>query len=250
MQKVIVSDELEGLFLNKSLQINCLQFVDSLHVNIESLCAQMSVRERDELNNITEQKRVDWMLGRIVAKRSIGVFITQYVGLCPSFDSIHIISGNGQRPTYITLGNEGVPTNIHKDIHTEAVLSISHCKGVALSNVVNRNTQGLVGVDVERIRSFRDETMRAFLTIEEYVAHQRVFESEKEKDITLRWCLKEAYLKAKGTGLRTQPVTIKVVLSDDSTKIRFFEAGTYVPTEVYWTTKDNLYILVSVTICV
>jgi phosphopantetheinyl transferase len=92
--------------------------------------------------------------------------------------------------------------------HLYAV-SLSH-SGIFGAAVITHQPGWRVGVDIERIRTFHPHTLKAFLTDREYNLLMQPKPSIRPFLATLLWSCKEAYLKARGVGLRQHPKTLTV----------------------------------------
>ncbi len=89
--------------------------------------------------------------------------------------------------------------------------SISHCKGLAVCAVCSAD-EGEVGVDCERLRSFRAAVSgRVFTESERALINSS---SNKEQCAVTLWTLKESYVKYTGTGLAGHTKDIEFSLKD------------------------------------
>ena len=85
-------------------------------------------------------------------------------------------------------------------------VSISHTPGLVMAAVAPRP----VGCDVEAIRPARLRIAPRVLTPREYAHFLSLPDSpHRPREFFRLWTLKEAYLKAIGTGLRTPPATLE-----------------------------------------
>lgn len=162
----------------------------------------LSERELQVLENKDEHKRLGWLASRYALKEAVREFFPDRQPW--EIAVIHEMNGKPVLP-----GMEGVSIS----------LSHSGCYGAA---AVTR--RGRAGVDIERVRSFREEMLRAFLTEEEF---GRVMAAEgQERDVlaTGYWAGKEAYLKALGLGLRRHPQTISIA----DLRVRWISTEDYV----------------------
>lgn len=96
-------------------------------------------------------------------------------------------------------------------------ISIAHSGERAVAVAARRS----VGVDLERIQTRRDDLYRAFLAPDEYELLDALCTDENgdaRGDAMaaqiLCWTLKESALKARGTGLRVSPKTLRIVLEE------------------------------------
>ncbi len=205
--------------------------------------ADFTEHERNLFSSVIDTKKQNWVLGRLAAKRAVECYGTLrgYNGI--AYHNIEIHSGTGQPPTFTIKHNLRDTRTLEK----ESRLSLAHSDGVAVAQVINSRAGKRVGVDIEKIRSFDEATIHAFTTDREYESHMSLDPFQRDRDATLRWCLKEAYLKAIGTGLRVHPRKVEAIFNSKKPEnVSFTFAGKQVPVKVRWTIVDELYILVSV----
>ncbi len=125
----------------------------------------------------------------------------------------------------------------------DCVVSLSHSGTLGAAGLTNEKYT--IGIDVEFVRPFADDTARAFLTPLEYrfiVAQGR---NNRDALLTTHWCLKEAYLKALGVGLRIHPGRISVHFSHgrQGGKISIFQDGARANARAFWTAVKKNAIL-------
>lgn len=96
-------------------------------------------------------------------------------------------------------------------------ISIAHSGNRAVAAAANR----AIGVDLERIQPRREDLYRAFLAPDEYELLDALCTDENGDARgdpmaaqILCWTLKEAALKARGTGLRVSPRSLRIVLEE------------------------------------
>lgn len=96
--------------------------------------------------------------------------------------------------TPITKGELGKPSlTEHPDIH----YNISHADGIAACIVSDREC----GIDCENVRSFRPNVMKRAFSEKEREMVENAPENERDFLFFRLWTLKEAYVKALGTGI-------------------------------------------------
>ena len=96
--------------------------------------------------------------------------------------------------TPVTLGEHGKPfLTEHPEVH----YNISHADGIAAVIV----SEYECGIDCEGVRRYDPRTMRRVCSEAEREAVEAASEKEKELLFFSLWTLKEAYVKAIGTGL-------------------------------------------------
>jgi len=164
----------------------------------------LTENERKILSDLggPENRRIEWLTGRIVAKDAIRAFIKERhdVELCPAD---------------IEIGHNQYGQPIPRGIWTQTIgevpsLSLAHTDGVAVA-IVGAAEGGLeVGVDIERIcphpQGFED---MAFLP-EERVLLNSIQEEARDEWVTRFWCAKEALSKCLGRGLVEGPQSVAV----------------------------------------
>ena len=90
----------------------------------------------------------------------------------------------------------------HPDIH----FNISHSRGL----VVCAFHDGEIGVDVELVRTFRENVLRRICTDKEIAAIQKEKGTPIYEELFFRyWTAKESYLKYTGTGLASDPKSVE-----------------------------------------
>lgn len=135
-----------------------------------------------------EQDRSRYRRGRTALRLLLGGYGDR------SPDAIVIVEGHGDKPFTETADLE---------------FNVSHSGDKALIAVRRR---GALGVDVEQLRPIEDRSalaQRYFCEEERRVIAQSTQELADLRFLTC-WTRKEAYLKASGTGLRTDPVLYHV----------------------------------------
>lgn len=95
----------------------------------------------------------------------------------------------------IRFNSYGKPSFLHLPVS----FNVSHTKGLCASVIALGAPGWEVGIDVETIRSYKENVAKRVFT-EEEMAYIRE-SSSKDEAFTRLWTLKEAYVKAIGTGL-------------------------------------------------
>lgn len=205
----------------------------------EPLTCELTPNERVALTHMPAEKRGAWLAGRVAGKRALVRAVRGELRSTPEPSSIEIHSGNGERPTWLLQGRQRQP---------RATFSIAHSHHAAFS-CASSNEKELLGVDCEFIRPLPGHVVRAFLTPRELYEHESTHALPHMHDALLRWCVKEAYLKARGCGLRTHPKHVEVRgLHENDKTMSITENGINIDTRVEWTIHNDTYILVCVRI--
>lgn len=151
------------------------------------------------------KRAAEWLAGRVAAKRSVQRVLAQSRGTVPTENDL-CISTNGQgKPTAHIARQPGSRV---------ADVSISHSNGVAVAAAaLPGNFEGL-GIDVEKVEKRSENWMNDYFTQWEIrIASQG---RDQTSRFTAMWALKEAALKALGTGLAFDLRDMEVVEIDDS----------------------------------
>ena len=156
---------------------------------------------KDELAlwpELTVDKRVARMLGRIAAKKAIVCYLQR--------------EGVSCTPMSVGVHNDalGAPFVLVDAVTRDDIrISLSHESAGAVA-VVSGALSRRFGVDIERIQSFDARFQADFLSPEEQQVVAMLPIAEQSRALTRYWSLKEACLKAIGTGLQEHPHTLLI----------------------------------------
>lgn len=148
--------------------------------------------------SLSEEKYLARLLGRIAVKKAVIRYLDR--------------EGISCTPISVVVRNDvlGAPcVSVDAMIRNDIRISLSHESAGAIAAVGGAAEQ-LFGVDIERIRSFDDRFQAGFLSPEERQVISMLPAAEQSRAVTRCWSLKEACLKALGTGLREHPRTLLV----------------------------------------
>jgi 4'-phosphopantetheinyl transferase len=160
--------------------------------DLSTLRGSLSCEERERADRFrSEHDRARFVLGRIVARSVLG----------------HCL----QRPArdiQLTLDRSGKPV-VASPSEMTLHFNISH-SGDHVLFALARNRR--VGVDVEQVREAKDlnEIAARCFSKAEYLRLQTIPERMRTESFYRCWTLKEAYLKARGEGLRLSPDSFDV----------------------------------------
>jgi phosphopantetheinyl transferase len=149
-----------------------------------------------------EPRRLEWLLGRIVAKDAVRQFLRHHHARVLRPADIEILPDDDGRPVVTGSWTELVPC--------APILSLSHTAGVAVAVVGDGHADTGIGVDIEVAGRMNEKMEKlAFSPHErELLFSSRHFETD---DWPLRfWCAKEAAAKALGLGLAGGPQSLVV----------------------------------------
>ena len=166
------------------------------------------VLDAEEIQEYGEKKvpkrAGEWLAGRVALKRSVQRLLAASGDRRPSLRSIRISSDDNGKPVAELSGKGGLMIG---DV------SLSHSNGLAIAAATAPGSFGGVGVDIERVEARSESWIKDYFTDEE-IQSAGADESRWEK-LTGIWCLKEAALKALGTGLRFDLKDVMVSHVDD-----------------------------------
>jgi phosphopantetheine--protein transferase-like protein len=171
----------------------------------------LSRRERDIWHSLRtpESRRLEWLLGRVVAKDAVRQHLKQRYDLvlCPA--DIEILPDDDGRPVCQGVWTDQLPG--------VPILSLSHTSGVAMAVAGDCSAGVGVGVDIEHVGRMSEDMEGLAFTSEEQELLSSVRNANSD-DWPLRfWCAKEAVAKALGKGMVGGPRALVVKSLDDST---------------------------------
>jgi len=171
----------------------------------------LSRREREIWRSLRtpESRRLEWLLGRVVAKDAVRQHLKQRYGLilCPA--DIEILPDDDGRPVC-----QGVWTDQLPDV---PILSLSHTSGVAMAVAGDCSAGVGVGVDIEHVGRMNEDVERLAFTPEEQELLSSVRHASDDGWPLRFWCAKEAVAKALGQGMIGGPQALVVKELDAGT---------------------------------
>ena len=175
-----------------------IAFSKQADINVEKWFTDDEVKEWEKLSS---SKRLSRIVGRIAAKKAARQYFDSMGMADISYTDFTVQNTSSGMPMFFIRGA------LAKDVR----ISLSHSADVAMA-MVDTDESGAFGIDIESIRDFDTETVENFLDENEFLEYQALLDVHERSDFaTLRWSLKEACLKALGTGLREHPKSISVV---------------------------------------
>jgi phosphopantetheine--protein transferase-like protein len=172
-----------------------------------------------------------FLRGRMAAKRGV-LKLLKKGNIEQAYAGIEILSNLDGLP-YVRLPDPG----------TVPLMSISHSAQLSVAISVASDKCEAVGIDLEKIRDFKEKTAKSFLTPAEYRLCTVCRGYEYKKLLTLHWCLKEAYVKALGVGIRLHPSKIEIELTDENSAI-IKDTSSHMQANAVWVLHDNFFIAV------
>jgi phosphopantetheine--protein transferase-like protein len=145
----------------------------------------------------TDKRRIEWLAGRIAAKRLIRELKFCHEGAIVPYNAIEILPDELGAPRVRVVGEQG----------PWPLISISHSAGVAAA-MLSAQPHLVPGIDVEQIET-RDASFGAtYFTDAERAAAKAA--PDADTTLTAIWAVKEGILKALGIGARVDLREIKV----------------------------------------
>jgi acyl transferase domain-containing protein/phosphopantetheinyl transferase len=164
----------------------------------------LSPRERTTWRALgkSEERRTDWLLGRLVAKDAIRLLVNQRLGTALYPADIDITAGeHGQPVVGIRSGTA---------IEPAPIVSIAHSHGAAVAVATDDDRCLGLGIDIDRSSEKDDGFEIAAFTEGERTLFDSIHPKLKKEWLIRTWCAKEAVAKALGCGLVEGPGTLLV----------------------------------------
>ncbi|MFZ2187451.1 MAG: 4'-phosphopantetheinyl transferase superfamily protein [Candidatus Moraniibacteriota bacterium] len=185
-----------------------------------------SKSELDELEKLADYRKADWLASRLAVKKALRRFFSENQKKIV-LNEIRIISRKSSRPSFEVKGKK----------YLNIAISLAHSNGIGVGAVSETE---LIGVDVENIRKFSEEFKAGFLTEKELRWFKKVKKAENDRIATLFWCIKEAYLKALGRGLKKHPRELEIRSKNGSMRyISIQDKGILTNATVSWSISDG-----------
>ncbi len=163
----------------------------------------LSPSERARFKELKTRKRqLEWLSGRIAAKRLIREVHFSGEGAVVSYPAIEVESNSLGAPVITIVGES----------QAEPRVSISHSDGVAAA-MLAREPALAPGIDVEAIERRADAFVRDYFTENERVCIG-ASGAHRDRVVTAIWAVKEAMMKALGIGARVDFRQIEVTLGE------------------------------------
>jgi phosphopantetheine--protein transferase-like protein len=179
-------------------------------------------------------KKNQWVAGRLASKQALNDYlVAQGHNPIPPQEISVLYNPNGS-PILCDL----------KGKKLDFLISISHSNEYAVASIAEAKDLSGLGIDIEKIRSFRTETTTAFMTERELEIYERAPADQKNYFATLIWTGKESVLKALGTGLKIHPGRIELGQSSpnfETSKVHL--DGTALELYLNWTIHNHFYII-------
>lgn len=148
----------------------------------------LSIRERAQYQRLkTDKRRLDWLAGRLAAKRLVARLTEQREGAQVALREVTVLPDPQGAPTVEVGGCAGAP------------ISITHADGVAFA-LASPADNIRPGIDIEKIEPRDASFARDYFTTREQDQAQQ--DEDPAASLTCRWATKEAVLKALGIGAR------------------------------------------------
>lgn len=196
----------------------------------------LSKKEINFYGKILDKKKKDWLAGRFSVKNAISSYYYSNYKKTIKIKKIEILREKLKKPVYKLPIRQPVKTNI----------CISHCDGIAVSAIAENKTEGLVGVDIEKIRNFKLKELKSFLTQQELSQIFKQNPEDKNKIATLFWSIKESYLKAIGKGLVYHPKFVELKINFEKDNYELYDKEKKIKTKIEWQVFKKNYLIIKV----
>ena len=171
----------------------------------------LSRQEREIWRNLRmpENRRTEWLLGRVVAKDTVRLYLRDRYGmeLCPA--DVEILADERGQPQVRGPWTE--------ELEERLVLSLTHSGGVVAAVVGGGDVSAGVGIDVEHVGRINEDVERVAFTPEEQELLSLLRDGAENSWPLRLWCAKEAVAKALGQGMIEGPQALVVKALDVQT---------------------------------
>ncbi len=150
--------------------------------------------------SVPEKRRKEWLLGRLVAKDAVRLFLKDRYQLKANSADIEITKGEYGRPK--------VSGELIDKLGCHLTLSITHSGGSAVAVVGECGDHLGVGIDMEGIDQNHEELERVTLSSKEQTLLHTVPVPKRKEWLLRFWCAKEAVAKAFGRGMIGGPLNL------------------------------------------
>jgi 4'-phosphopantetheinyl transferase len=154
-----------------------------------------------------EKRRVDWLLGRLAAKRLVARILAEVVRMDLALNAFDIVAEPSGAPVVRLADGGTLPVGV----------SISHSEGTAFCAAWAVAGEALsVGADLERIAPRMEGFVRDFFRPAEVAAWEALPAGPaRDAFASVVWSAKEAVLKALRVGLTVDTRSVEILLSED-----------------------------------
>lgn len=200
----------------------------------------LSKNELNYLHTYPKNKLLSWCAGRRAAKMAIAECVAENFNLFLEPYEIELIPRQFQKPGF-SISSKSISIENRGTIESAIVFSISHSQNTTIALACDLNLNGMMGIDVEHVRSFAPRTAEAFLTADEFYNYRKLPLSRQDEQATRLWCIKEAYLKATGYGLRIHPQRVEI-LETEYQKYVLKKDGRVIQSSIQWALQDTFVV--------
>jgi phosphopantetheine--protein transferase-like protein len=153
-----------------------------------------------------EGRRLEWLLGRLVAKDAARNYLKQRYGLVLNAADVEILPDANGKPLL-----QGAWT---VEVAAVPVLSLAHAGGTAVAVLGDPELVAGVGVDIEFVGRMTGEVEQVAFTTDERALLAKLPEAQPQEWALRCWCAKEAVAKALGHGMAGGPQALVVQVID------------------------------------
>jgi len=159
----------------------------------------LGTHERAAWSRMTgsDARRREWLLGRLVAKDAVRLFLADRHGIRLAAADIEIEADEHGRPR--------VADSLQRRLGVTVVISISHTRGDAVAIAADGGDKRGIGIDLEHVREIPKGFAEAALAVSERQLLDLVPAESLPVWLLRLWCAKEAAAKALGLGLCGTP---------------------------------------------
>ena len=201
---------LPKLHIPDDVHLRSVSVAEAIRADWENILSEEERRRRAEMKN--EARRNSFTAGRVTLR----TLLADELGIAPSDVPLMVLESG-------RLACKG--SGLH--------LSLAHSGDLAVAAASHRN----IGFDLEVIRPKPSSLLDYILSDDERV-HIQALDLDSDRSLFLCWTVKEAVLKANGTGLRRSPRLVRVRIDLEASIARVLDPSDHA-WDVYFGLTDD-----------
>ncbi len=193
----------------------------------------LSIQERQTFSGLMkEQRQQNWLCGRYAAKQLVQRYLQAHSNKKIRLSEIEIHSGRHGEPL-VMIGDRAL---------REICVSISHDHRNGFAGLTQIREEGLIGVDVQKIRAVHKKLSARIFSESEFAGLRERFPQALDERVILCWSLKEAGYKCLRPLMKITKPQLRIRLDSDGKSAQIFvEAFNKKPLEANYGLIEESY---------